>query len=372
MNTIPLLDLKRQYRAIKPEIDQAIQSVLESTVFIGGAEKDNFEKEFAAINGCKTCVGVGNGTDSIFLILRALGVGAGDEVITPANSFIASSEAISAAGARPVFVDVDEDTCNLNLDLVEKLFEQRSPKKGGRLKAILPVHLYGRMLDMTRLMSMAEHYEVQVIEDSAQAHLAEINGRKAGTWGVAGSFSFYPGKNLGAYGDAGAVTTSDENLGLLVRKLANHGRTKKYDHDMEGFNSRLDSLQAAVLRVKLRHLPTWTTARQQKARNYDRLLEKHPQIKAPAPMKAKEHVYHQYVVRVQNRDAVLERMKSQGIEASVHYPIILPELEAYKKMGFKPGDFPVAHKLQGEILSLPLFPEITDEEQARVIAALVK
>lgn len=370
--SIPLMDLKRQYESIKPEIDAAIANVLNTTVFIGGPEKDNFEKEYAALHQSRVCVGIANGTDSLFLMFKALGLGPGDEVATAANSFIASSEAISATGARPIFVDAEDQTSNIDLKLVEELFEKKSPKKGGRLKAILPVHLYGRMVDMPRLMELANHYQVAVIEDAAQAHLAEIQGRKAGTWGLAGSFSFYPGKNLGAYGDAGAIISNDEAFAALVRKLANHGRTKKYDHDMEGFNSRLDSLQAAILRVKLKYLPAWTKARQAKAKYYDELLSSHSNIVLPVAPKGLEHVYHLYVVRVKNRDQVLAQLKSQGIEASVHYPIILPALEAYKKHGLNAKDFPVALKQQDEILSLPLFPEISGGEQERVAQALVQ
>jgi dTDP-4-amino-4,6-dideoxygalactose transaminase len=370
--SIPLMDLKKQYLSIKPEIDQAITQILETTTFVGGPEKDLFEKEYAALHKSEMCIGVGNGTDSLFLSFKALGLGAGDEIATAANSFIASSEAISACGAKPVFVDIDEKTSNINLNLVEQLFQKKSPKVGGRLKAILPVHLYGRMVDMPRLMQLANHYQVQVVEDAAQAHLAEIDGKKAGTWGKVGSFSFYPGKNLGAYGDAGAIITDDAELGTLIKKLANHGRTKKYDHDMEGFNSRLDSLQAAVLRVKLKHLPHWTKLRQQKAKVYDQLLANMEWVKRPTPNVDKEHVYHLYVVQVPKRDQVLESLKSQGIEASIHYPIMLPQLEAYTKQGYNPSDYPVAGRIQNEILSLPLYPEISEEDQNRVVKALQK
>lgn len=364
------MDLHRQYESIKTEVNEAIQNILSTTQFIGGPEKDRFESEYAAMMGTQFCIGVGNGTDSLFLALKAMGIGAGDEVIVPANSFIATSEVVSANGAKVVFCDVHEEDFLLNLNHVEKLLSERSVKKGGRIKAVIPVHLYGRMVDMPRLMRMAKEYDVFILEDSAQAHFAEIDGVKAGAYGDVGSFSFYPGKNLGAYGDAGALITKNETLALKIRKLANHGRITKYDHDLEGYNSRLDTLQAAILRVKLKHLETWTDLRRQKARYYEELFQNVSRIILPHIPKDNSHAFHLYVVRVKNRTQVQNQLETAGIQTGVHYPKALPELAAYQYLNHKPEDFPVVHKLQSEILSLPLFPEITREEQTYVANAL--
>ncbi len=369
---IPLMDLHRQYETLRPQINTAIQNILDTTQFIGGKEKEQFEQEYAHMMGTKHCVGVANGTDSLFLMLKTMGVGAGDEVVVPANSFIASSEAVTATGARVVFCDAREEDFLINLDHVENLLAKRSKKSGGKIKAIMPVHIYGQMVDMPRLMDLARKYEVLVLEDSAQAHLAEINGVKAGAYGDAGSFSFYPGKNLGAYGDAGAIITNNPDLAVNLRKIANHGRISKYDHDMEGFNSRLDTLQAAVLRVKLPHLPKWTQLRQEKAAYYDKLLTGAPNVILPFSKKNGSHVYHLYVIRVQNRDKIHAGMEAAGIQTVIHYPKALHELAAYKYLGHKPEDFPVSHKLQHEILSLPLFPEILPNEQEFVVETLKK
>ncbi|MBX2989395.1 MAG: DegT/DnrJ/EryC1/StrS family aminotransferase [Bdellovibrionaceae bacterium] len=370
MSKVPFMDLKRQYERIRGEIDEAIARTLQGASFIGGPDKEAFEKEFAAACGAKFCVGVANGTDSLFLILKAAGLGAGAEVLVPANSFIATSEMVTAAGATPVFVDVDETTFNLDLNRVEELFRARGHKAGGKIRAVIPVHLYGRMVDMDRLMDLCRRHEIFCLEDSAQAHGARWKGGIAGSLGHAGSFSFYPGKNLGAYGDAGAVTTNDEELATRVRKLANHGRIAKYDHDIEGYNSRLDGLQAAVLRVKLRHLTAWTETRKDRARRYDQLLKDTPKLILPELPPREEHVFHLYTVRVPKRDQVHAELKNRGIEASVHYPVALPFLKAYERFQHRPADFPVAARLQGEILSLPFFPEMTDEEQDRVAATL--
>lgn len=363
---IPLMDLHRQYEQIKPAIDFTIQRCLDQASFVGGAEKEAFEKEYAAAMGAQFCIGVGNGTDSLFLLLKARGIGPGDEVLVPANSFIATSEMVSAAGAVPVFCDVDEKTFNLDFQQAEKILKAR----GGKIKAIFPVHLYGRMTDMDAVMDLCKRYNLFCVEDSAQAHMAKWNGKKAGTIGHAGSYSFYPGKNLGAYGDAGAIVTNDEALAARVRKLANHGRIGKYDHDIEGYNSRLDTIQAAVLRVKLRYLSDWTEERKNRAHTYDELLKDIPGLIRPELPPREQHVFHLYVVRVPQRDEVLKQLKEKGVEASVHYPISLPLLQAYASGGHKPEHFPVASKLQNEILSLPLFPEITLEEQQYVAKTL--
>jgi dTDP-4-amino-4,6-dideoxygalactose transaminase len=367
---IPLMDIQAQYLSVKTEIDSAVTSVISEANFIGGPEKDNFEKEYSEMFKVAHTIGVGNGTDAIFLIFKALGIGPGDEVITNANSFIASSEAITAVGAKVVFCDVDEKTFLLDFNHLESLLKKGSRKSGGKIKAILPVHLYGRIHDMSVLMSMAEKYDVSVIEDTAQAHLAEWKGKFAGTIGAAGTFSFYPGKNLGAFGDAGAVVTNDAALAQKVRKLANHGRVQKYDHDIEGYNSRLDALQAAVLRVKLKHLKKWTALRQEKAYAYDKMLQSLSAVVRPDLPSKEQHVFHLYVVRVKNRDEVVKKLQHKNIFAGVHYPIALPFLKAYDYLGHKPTDFPVAHKLSQEILSLPLYPEISMEAQSIVVQSL--
>ena len=367
---IPLMDIQAQYLSVKLEIDQAVQKVIHQAQFVGGEEKDLFEQEFSAAMGVKQTIGVGNGTDAIFLILKALGIGQGDEVVTAANSFIASSETITACGARVVFCDIDESSSLMDLNLLENILKKYSVKSGGKIKAILPVHLYGRVLDMTAVMGLAHKYDVKVIEDTAQAHLARWQGQCAGTFGHAGTFSFYPGKNLGAFGDAGAVVTNDLDLAAKIRKLANHGRISKYDHDMEGFNSRLDTLQAAVLRVKLRHLPKWTLARQQKAQKYHQLLEKLPQVLRPVMPPSEQHCFHLYVTHLENRDQVLEGLKKKNIHAGIHYPIALPFLKAYSYLKHQPDDFPVSFRLQSRALSLPLYPEMTGEQQDYVVQSL--
>jgi dTDP-4-amino-4,6-dideoxygalactose transaminase len=367
---IPLMDIQAQYLSVKNEIDEVVQRVMSDAIFVGGQEKELFEQEYSKALGVKHTLGVGNGTDAIFLVLKALGIGQGDEVVTAANSFIASSEAITATGARVVFCDVNENNSLMNLARLEELLEKRSASRGGKIKALLPVHLYGRILDMDALMALAEKYQVAVIEDAAQAHLARWKGRCAGTFGKAATFSFYPGKNLGAFGDAGAVTTNDTDLALKVKKLADHGRISKYDHDIEGFNSRLDTMQAAVLRVKLRHLEKWTQARQQKARIYDQLLQNLPEVKRPELPPTEQHVFHLYVTRVKNRDEVHKKLQSKNIFAGIHYPIALPFLKAYAYLQHSPQDFPVSFQLQNEILSLPLFPEMTEEAQTSVVQSL--
>ena len=361
---VPFLDLKAQYRSIKAEMDAAIAHVIEHTEFIGGDALKTFERKFAEAQGAKHCIGVANGTDALFLTMKALGLGKGDEVLTPANSFIASSESITMTGARPAFVDVDPETYVMDPARVEAALKARKS-----IKAIMPVHLYGRAADMTALTEIASRHGVAVIEDCAQAHLAEHAGKRVGNWGVAGTFSFYPGKNLGAYGDAGAVVTNDEALATKVRMLANHGRLAKYDHKIEGYNSRLDNLQAAVLLTKLPHLPGWTSRRVQVAQLYAELL---PKIGLPASMPAGErgHVFHLCVTRVNDRDRVQAALKSKGVQTGVHYPIALHNLEAYRYLEHKPDDFPVANRCAAEVLSLPMFPEMEDAQVRYVVDCL--
>jgi dTDP-4-amino-4,6-dideoxygalactose transaminase len=370
---IPFMDLHRQYLSVKPEIDAAIQSVINSTEFIGGKEKTKFEENFAKACGTKHCVGVGNGTDAIYLSLKALGIGTGDEVIVPVNTFIATSEAVTIAGARPVFVDCDPRTYLLDLTKVSNLLEKRAHNRGGKIKAIIPVHLYGRINPMNEIMELAKTYDLKVMEDSAQAHLAEWDGQPAGSHGHMATFSFYPGKNLGAFGDAGAIVTNDPALAELSKKLANHGRVQKYDHDIEGYNSRLDGLQAAILNVKLPHLQKWSEQRRKIAKTYNEKLSfLEDRLHLPEIPADKQHVFHLYVVRIKNREMVQKKLEANGIQSGVHYPISLHNLKAYAHFNHRPEDFPVANAYQSEIMSLPLFPEMTDVEQNYVVSQLAE
>lgn len=365
---IEFVNLKRQYESIAPEINAAISAVLQSCHFIGGPEKEAFELEFAKAHGSAYSLGVANGTDSLMLILRAIGLEKDnfDEVIVPANSFIATSEAVTAAGARVRFCDVSETTFNLCPESLEDMLQN---DRTGKIKAVMPVHLYGRIAPMDKISQVCNKHSVKLIEDSAQAHLAKLNGKFVGSFGLAASFSFYPGKNLGAYGDAGAIITNNEDLYLKIKKLANHGRISKYDHDMEGFNSRLDALQAAVLRVKLRHLPKWVQARQKIALQYNKLLSNIPDLILPEiPHSIEEHVFHLYVLRSKQRELIMEALKKNGVETLIHYPISLPRLKAYNYLSdSEKNACPVADKLSGEIFSLPIYPELTDQEQLKIV-----
>jgi len=359
--TVPFVDLKAQYHAIKEEIDSAIASVLADTAFIKGKYLASFEENFAAYTGVKHCIGVGNGTDAIYIALRAMGIGAGDEVITVANSFIATSEAITQTGARVVFVDCHPHTYNIDTAKVEE-------KITADTRAIIPVHLYGQPADMDPILELAKKHGLKVLEDCAQAHGAVYKGRKAGTMGNCATFSFFPGKNLGAYGDGGAVTTSDDQLARQIRMFANHGRIAKYGHDFEGVNSRLDGLQAAILDVKLRHLEKWNLRRRQTAARYDEAFK--DLLSIPGLVREVEHVYHLYVVRSTKRDALQNHLQQRGIACGVHYPTALPFLTAYQYLGHKPEDFPVAHAYMNQILSLPIHGSITDTEIEAVITAI--
>jgi dTDP-4-amino-4,6-dideoxygalactose transaminase len=343
-------------------VDRALHDVLESAVFIKGREVALFEEEFAAFCGAKACVGVGNGTDALYLTLRALGIGPGDDVITVANTFIATAEAVSLTGASPVFVDVRPDTLGIDPEQVENAISSRT-------RALLPVHLYGHPCDMDRLTAIARARGLKVVEDAAQAHGAAWRGRRTGVLGDAACFSFYPGKNLGAYGDGGAVVSDDAELVRRVRMLADHGRQSKYEHCIEGVNSRLDTLQAAVLRVKLRHLESWNEARRASARAYARSLAGSG-LKLPAEADGAMSAWHLYVVRTPQRDALMAHLKREGIEAGIHYPRPLHRQKPYEKMGWGDGSFPVTEAAAAEILSLPLYPEVTSHHIQRVAAAI--
>jgi dTDP-4-amino-4,6-dideoxygalactose transaminase len=357
---IQFVDLKAQYESIKPEIDKAISDVISKTAFIGGSFVASFEKAFAAFCGVKNCIGVGNGTDAIYIALRALGIGPGDEVITVANSFIATSEAITMTGAKVVFVDINPLTYNMDVTKVEK-------KVTSKTKAIVPVHLYGQPADMDPILTVAKKHNLKIVEDAAQAHGAEYKGRRIGSIGDMACFSFYPGKNLGAYGDGGAIVTNDNDLAEKARMIANHGRLDKYNHKLEGVNSRLDGIQAAILDVKLRHLPDWTEARRRNAYLYNKYL-KDSGVATPVEIPDVKAVYHLYVVRVRDgkREKFQEALKSQGVSTGVHYPIALPNLLAYEYLRHGQTDFVEATKSSQEIVSLPMFPELKETEIAFV------
>jgi dTDP-4-amino-4,6-dideoxygalactose transaminase len=360
---VPFVDLRTQYHAIQDEINAAIHQVINDAAFVGGKYVSVFEKNFSAFTGGKFCIGVGNGTDAIFIALKSLGIGPGDEVITVANTFIATAEAITMTGAKVVFVDCDKQTYNIDISKIEAAITART-------KAIIPVHLYGQPADLGGISLIAEKYMLQLVEDAAQAHGAHYQKKSIGSISPLNCFSFFPGKNLGAYGDGGAVVSNDEELATRVRMIANHGRIKKYDHEFEGINSRLDGMQAAILAVKLRYLEKWTERRRAIAAKYDKHLE--GVVLTPFVAPGVRHVYHLYVIRVKNRDQVRIQLDEKGIATGIHYPIALPFLQAYRYLGHKPEDFPVSYALQNEILSLPIHGSMPEEQVDYVIEHLLQ
>lgn len=351
---VPFADLKVQYSSIKNEIDAAIQNVITQTAFIGGSYVKTFEKEFAEMLGVKHCVSVANGTDAIYVVMRMLGIGAGDEVITVANSWISTSETITQTGARPVFVDVDEF---FTID-VTRIESKITP----RTKAIIPVHLYGQAAKIDALQAICKKHNLFLIEDCAQSHFSKYNGQFVGTFGNASTFSFYPGKNLGAYGDAGAIATNDDSLAERCRMYANHGSPKKHQHLMEGINSRLDGLQAAILSVKLKYIIDWTKLRVQNADQYKRGLADLESVQIPRVREGTSHTYHVYAIKAERRDELKAFLQDKGIETLLHYPTPLPFLPCYQYLNHTREDFPVAFANQQSILSLPMFPEMTEEQ----------
>jgi len=360
---VPFLDLKTQYAGMKGDMDAAIQDIIDNTAFVGGAAVAGFEEAFAAYIGTKHCVGVGNGTDALILAFRALGIGPGDEVITAANSFVATSEAITAAGGTVVFVDCEPDYYTIDPAKIEE-------KITAKTKMIVPVHLYGHAAFMEPIMAIAAKHNLMIVEDCAQAHGATYKGKTVGTFGKAACYSFYPGKNLGAYGDGGAVVTDDEEVEKTVRMLSNHGRTEKYSHAFEAFNSRLDGLQAAVLNVKLKRLRDWTAGRRRVAAAYREKLAGIPGIAIPQEHADAECVYHLFVVRTEKRAALQAFLKEKGIASGIHYPIGLPYLKAYEHLGHTPEEYPVTYGYQDQLLSLPMYAELTDEMIAYVADAV--
>lgn len=360
---IPFVDLKTQYQSIKDEIDTAIDCVISETAFIGGKYVEEFEHKFAELYGVKHCIAVGNGTDSLFILMKMLGVGINDEVITVVNSWISSSETISQTGATPVFVDIDPVYYTIDENLLEAAITART-------KAIIPVHLQGQVCEMDKIVKIATKYNLPIIEDCAQSHFSEFKAKRVGTMGIAGSFSFYPGKNLGAYGDAGCIITNDDDLALKCKMYARHGALKKHQHKMEGINSRLDGLQAAILSAKLPYVLEWTERRILNAKIYSDALQHIQEITLPETRPDSKHTYHLYVIRTEQRDQLAHFLRSKGIETAVHYPVALHNMEAYYYLQHKPDDFPVANLYQDRILSLPMFPELTTLQIKYIAAAI--
>jgi dTDP-4-amino-4,6-dideoxygalactose transaminase len=350
---VPFVDLYAQYQSIQTEIDAAIANTIKNSSYIGGQAIKDFERAFAAYLGIDHVVACANGTDSIEILLKTYGIKEGDEVLVPAISWISTSEAVSSVGAIPVFVDIEKDHYSIDVSLMERAITKKT-------RAIIPVHLYGHPADMPAIMAIAGKHQLIVIEDCAQAHGARVNGRTAGTFGHAASFSFYPGKNLGAYGDAGCMATNDPAIAEKARMISQHGQQGKHNHIMEGRNSRLDSLQAAILLAKLPYLEKWTEARIAHAGKYSELL-KGAAISRPSTREAARHVFHLYVIRSENRDALQKKLNEAGVETAIHYPMALPFLPCYAHRKFRHEDFPVAFDYQTRILSLPLFPELQDE-----------
>ena len=384
MNTnIPFLDLVTPHQELKGELAEVFTKALSTAGFIGGPMVEQFERDFATFCDAEYCVGVSNGTDALRFAFVAAGIKSGDTIITVPNTFIATTEAISQAGARPDFVDVDERTYNMDPQKLHEYLETQCYLEDGRLKnrqtgltvtAVAPVHLYGQMADMDPILELAERYNLIVIEDACQAHGAEYFSRKqncwkkAGSMGLAAAFSFYPGKNLGACGEAGAVTTHDAEMARKMRMLRDHGQSKKYFHDIEGHNGRLDAIQAGILGVKLKHLPEWTDQRRAVAARYQQLFAgEQANIGLPHEPEWSKAVYHLFVVRVENRDELMAQLGAAGIGTGIHYPIPLHLQKAYEGLGYCKGDFPVAERVSGEIVSLPMFPQLQSSQLIRVV-----
>jgi len=351
---IPFVDLKRQYGYIREEAESKVREVLENGQYILGKEVENFEKEFAKYCGVKYAIGVASGTDALVISLKALGIGLGDEAITVPNTFIATVDAIARNGATPVFCDVNPDTYNIDISQIED-------KITNKTKAILVVHLYGQPAEMNSIKKIADEFGLYIVEDACQAHGAEYLGRKTGSLGDIACFSFYPSKNLGACGDGGIIVTNSKELAEKARMLRNYGQKTKYYHDVVGFNSRLDEIQAAILRVKLKYLDKWNNMRRKWAKLYNELLE-NSSVVTPVEAKYAKHVYHLYVIRSKGRNELQQFLSRKGISTGIHYPIPIHLQRAYSYLGYKEGDFPITEKFAREILSLPMFPELEEDE----------
>ncbi len=362
---VPFVDLKKQYDHLKTDIDQAIQQVIDESAFIKGKYVAEFEKAYAEKYGITYCLGCANGTDAIYIALKALAIGEGDEVITVANSWISTSETISQTGARPVFVDIEPDYYTIDPKKIEEKITEKT-------KAIMPVHLYGQPAEMDAISALCRKHGLFLIEDTAQAHFAEYRGQNVGTFGNVATFSFYPGKNLGAYGDAGAIITNDRDLAEKMRMFANHGALKKHCHQMEGINSRLDGLQAAILSTKLPHIQEWNMQRLENARYYKEILSDIDEITLPQVRDNSRHIFHLFVIRTKQRDALQRYLNEGGIGTAIHYPTALPFLPAYRYLKHTENDFPVAARYQHQILSLPMFPELTHHQMEYVAEHIKK
>ncbi len=381
-NSIPFLDLVTPHLELEQELTGVFRRALATAGFIGGPMVEEFEKAFATFCGTTNSIAVSSGTDALRFAIMACGVKPGDSVLTVPHTFIATTEAISQAGALPEFVDIDEHTYNMSAEMLQRFLEERctwdgsgtliSRRSGRRVTAVVPVHLYGQMADMDPILRLAGKYGLTVIEDACQAHGAEYFSRKLNRWMKAGSmgraaaFSFYPGKNLGACGEAGAVTTNDAGLAGKVKMLRDHGQVKKYYHDVEGYNGRLDAIQAGILHAKLGHLAKWNSQRRDRAAEYNRLLAGSEAVSLPYEPSWSHAVYHLYVIRANERDGMIDHLKEAGIGTGIHYPIPLHLQKAYASLNYGPGDFPVAESASAEIVSLPMFPQLTADQQARV------
>ena len=388
LSSIPFLDLVTPHVELEQELTAVFQQALRTAGFIGGPMVENFEKAFAAFCGTQHAVAVNSGTDALRFALMAAGIRSGDAVVTVPNTFIATTEAISQAGALPEFVDIDERTYNMDTERLREYLETQctvsadgklvSNRSNRPVTAIVPVHLYGQMVDMDAILELAEQYRLIVIEDACQAHGAEYFSRKhsrwfkAGSMGRAAAFSFYPGKNLGACGEGGAVTTNDARIADAAKMLRDHGQAKKYYHDVEGYNGRLDAIQTGILSVKLKHLPEWNAKRRERAEEYKRLFAAlEGGIQAPYEPSWSRAVYHLYVIRTNDREGMMNQLKKAGIGTGIHYPIPLHLQKAYASLNYRPGDFPVAERVAAEIVSLPMFPQLTAGQQARVVEEIL-
>jgi dTDP-4-amino-4,6-dideoxygalactose transaminase len=386
-NKIPFLDLVTPHMELEDELIEIFRNTLRTASFIGGPAVEGFEQDFAHCCGVEHCLGLASGTDAVRFALMAAGVAPGDSVITVPNTFIATTEGISQAGALPEFVDIDERTYNMDPEKLREYLETKcdtdprtgkpvSRRTGRTITAVVPVHLYGQMADMDAILEIAEAHHLIVVEDACQAHGAEYSSerehcwKKAGSMGRATAFSFYPGKNLGACGEAGAITTNDPELAKKVRMLRDHGQAKKYYHDLEGYNGRLDALQAGLLHAKLGHLAAWNEQRRAAAKRYNELFRSNEAVQTPFEPANSKAVYHLYVIRVQGRDALQSQLSSAGIGTGIHYPIPLHQQRAYENLGYNTGEFPITETIAPEILSLPMFPTLSEEQQQRVVETI--
>ena len=364
MMKVPFLDLISQGKTIKEDVLDMIDDAISQAAFIGGPNVSGFEAEFAAFCDTHHCVGVASGTDALRFAMMAAGVGYGDEVVTVPHTFIATTEAISQTSAKPVFVDIDPQTWNIDVDRIESALSPRT-------KAIIPVHLYGQPADMDAILEIAAKHRLKVIEDACQAHGASYKGRPAGSIGDLGCFSFYPGKNLGAYGEGGAVTTNDAPMAEMIAKIRDHGQKTKYYHDMEGYNGRLDAIQAGILRIKLKKLAAWNTARREHASQYSQLLKDVQAVTLPIEAPETNSVYHLYVILADRRDELQKALAEKGIATGLHYPLPLHLQEAYRSLGYRQGDFPVTESVAENLLSLPMYPELT-QDQIHYVAECIR